>query len=313
MTEDLPQLQDPDTAATLDPSEVSPLVAWLASHESKGVTGRVFAAQGRRISVLEGWSAGPSRTSPRRWRADELGPLVDELLTTAAPNADMSGTTLVSARELLEVRNAAGEPVVVRELDDHGVLTIRLNRPERANAWIEAMEVQYFAALDLAADDPRVRAIVLTGTGRAFCPGMDMERLREVTEDGRPYDLDRRPQTVLRTIPKPVVAAVNGACAGIGFVQALMADVRITAREAKWTASFSRIGLVAEDAVAWRLQRLAGEEAAADVLLSARVMSGDEVVGLRIASRAVEAERPDGRRPSPTRGASRLARRARWP
>jgi NAD(P)-dependent dehydrogenase (short-subunit alcohol dehydrogenase family) len=91
MTEDLPQLQDPDTAAALDPSEVSPLVAWLASHESNSITGRVFAVRGRRISVLEGWSAGPSRTSPRRWRADELGPLVDELLTSAAPNADMSG------------------------------------------------------------------------------------------------------------------------------------------------------------------------------------------------------------------------------
>ena len=92
MTEDLPQLQDPETAAALDPSEVSPLVAWLASDQSRGVTGRVFAVRGRRISVLEGWDAGPSRTSPRRWLADELGPLVGELLANAAPNADMSGS-----------------------------------------------------------------------------------------------------------------------------------------------------------------------------------------------------------------------------
>ena len=192
---------------------------------------------------------------------------------------------MIDPATLLDARNRAGEPLVVHELDDHGVLTIRLNRPERANAWTEAMEAQYYAAIDRAAGDPDVRAVILTGTGPTFCPGVDLERLRQITVEGRPYALSRRPQTLLRDLPKPVVAAVNGACAGLGLVQAAMADVRFTTPEARWTASFSRIGLVAEDALAWRLQRLTGDEIAADLLLSARVVSGAEAVHLRLASR----------------------------
>jgi enoyl-CoA hydratase/carnithine racemase len=115
---------------------------------------------------------------------------------------------------------------------------------------------------------------------------MDMQRLREIAEEGGSYELQRRSQTLLRSVPKPVIAAVNGACAGVGFVQALMADIRYTAHDAKWTAPFAKLGLVAEDAIAWRLQRVAGEETAADLLLSGRVIDGDEAVSMRIASRA---------------------------
>ncbi|MDT5054306.1 MAG: hypothetical protein QOF66_2672 [Mycobacterium sp.] len=182
--------------------------------------------------------------------------------------------------------NQIGERIVTQELVHGGVLIVRFNRPERANAWSEAMERSYYEAIDRSVSDSDVRAVVITGAGRTFCPGMDMQRLREIAEEGGSYELQRRPQTLLRSVPKPVIAAVNGACAGVGFVQALMADIRYTAHDAKWTAPFAKLGLVAEDAIAWRLQRVAGEETAADLLLSGRVIDGDEAVSMRIASRA---------------------------
>ena len=119
---------------------------------------------------------------------------------------------------------------------------------------------------------------------------MDIERLREITANGSVYMDERRPQTFVRSLPKPVVAAVNGSCAGVGFVQAMMADVRFTATCARWSTSFSRLGLIAEDGLARRLQQVAGDETAADLLLSARVFDGAEAVHLRIASRALARE-----------------------
>jgi enoyl-CoA hydratase/carnithine racemase len=179
---------------------------------------------------------------------------------------------------------------VLQTLLPGGVLLITLNRPERHNAWIEEMELLYYAAFDRAVSDPAVRAVVLTGEGQTFCPGMDVNRLREITAEGRSYMTDRRRQTFLRTVPKPVVAAVDGACAGIGFVQALMADIRFTTPRAVWSAAFSRIGLVAEDAVCWRLQRLCGDGVAADLLLSSRRVSGAEAAAIGLANRVLPPE-----------------------
>jgi enoyl-CoA hydratase/carnithine racemase len=200
------------------------------------------------------------------------------------------GEGVTRQEEALDALNSAGEPLVTEELVEGGVVVIRLNRPERSNAWIEEMEIQYGATFDRVAADARVRSIVLTGTGRAFCPGVDRARLDEITGGGSPYMGDRRPMTLLREIPKPIVAAVNGACAGLGMVQAMMADVRFTARDARWSAAFSRIGLVAEDGVAHRIQQVAGDEVAADVLLSGRVFDGEEAVRLGLARMATAPE-----------------------
>jgi enoyl-CoA hydratase/carnithine racemase len=183
--------------------------------------------------------------------------------------------------------NAAGEPLVVDHTGDDGVCLITLNRPERANAWIDEMELQYFATLRRAARDQDVHAIVIAGAGHRFCPGMDLDRLTEITQGARPYLNDRSPQTLLRDIPKPVIAAVAGPCAGIGFVQAVMADIRFSTPDATWSAAFSRIGLIAEDAVAWRLQRLCGDGVAADLLLSSRPVKGTEAVQIGLANRLV--------------------------
>jgi enoyl-CoA hydratase/carnithine racemase len=192
-----------------------------------------------------------------------------------------------SSDTLLAARNEAGEKLVLTDLRDDGVLTVTLNRPERANAWQADMELAYYSAFDSAVADPAVRAIVLTGTGKCFCAGADMAHLQKSSQTGEGYAITRRPQTFLLTVPKPVVAAVNGAVAGIGLIQAMMCDIRFASAPGKWTSPFSRLGLPAEDALAWRMQQVAGGQAAADVLLSSRVFTGAEAVELGLAKRAV--------------------------
>ena len=158
--------------------------------------------------------------------------------------------------------------LVLQELDQ-GVLTLTLNRPERNNGWTLELEEAYFDALAAAAADAEVRAIVVTGAGRAFCPGLDVQALSASTEGIRVGVRPRRPMTFALSIPKPVIAAINGACAGIGFIQAACADLRFGARGAKLTTAFARRGLPAENSLSWLLPRLIGHANAADLLLSA--------------------------------------------
>ncbi len=171
-------------------------------------------------------------------------------------------------------------------VSDDGVMTVRFNRPHRHNAWSLALENDYFAALDAAAADERVRAVVVTGAGTSFCPGVDVEQLEDEAARGE-IDLDgRRPMFTPRLCPKPMVAAINGACAGVGLLQACFCDVRFVSASAKITTAFARRGLCAEYGMAWLLPRLIGVERALDLLLSARTISGDEMVSIGLASRA---------------------------
>src|ERR1700687_2872448 len=138
---------------------------------------------------------------------------------------------------------ADNEDLVLTEVDADGVATFTLNRPERRNAWTAPMEDGYFDVLAAADTDPAVRVGVLTGAGTSFCPGMDMGRLAEVA--GRPVNISaRRPQyapphPAPRLPQKPLIAAINGACAGIGLTQALMCDVRFAARGARFSTAFA--------------------------------------------------------------------------
>lgn len=184
----------------------------------------------------------------------------------------------------------AAEDTVLRELRDDGVLVLTLNRPGRHNAWELDMEERYFGLLDDATADPDVRVIVLTGAGGTFCPGMDISRLTRSTTDPTYVRPVRRPQTYALGVPKPIVAAVDGACAGIGFVQAVMCDLRFTTARSKWTTSFVRRALTVEDAVSWVLPRLVGTGRAADLILSARVIRGDEAARIGLANEVVEPE-----------------------
>jgi enoyl-CoA hydratase/carnithine racemase len=127
------------------------------------------------------------------------------------------------------------DDVVVCDVDADGVATVTLNRPDRMNAWNDAMEIRYFDLLDDADADPAVRAIVVTGAGRGFCPGKDMADLAVVSRGpGQDQSWRTRPMTHGLTIRKPMVAAINGGCAGIGLVQALVCDVRFAASGPSW-------------------------------------------------------------------------------
>ncbi|MBV8430225.1 MAG: enoyl-CoA hydratase/isomerase family protein [Solirubrobacterales bacterium] len=186
------------------------------------------------------------------------------------------------------------EIVLFEVTDDVAVLTF--NRPDRLNAWIPEMQTRYFDLLEECAERPDVRAIVVTGAGRGFCAGADMQSLQELSGgDGSANGdgaagtggADGRPVTFPLTIPKPIIAAVNGACAGLGFVYAVMCDLRFAAAEAKFTTAFARRGLVAEHGLSWMLPRLVGPARALDLLLSGRVILGSEAAELGLVNRAV--------------------------
>jgi enoyl-CoA hydratase/carnithine racemase len=187
------------------------------------------------------------------------------------------------------VTEAAETDSVLLDVDGDGVATFTLNRPDQRNGWSPAMENRYFDLLAEADRDPSVRAAVLTGAGTSFCPGLDMTRLKSIA--GQRLDVtDRRPQYSPRAFRKPLVAAINGACAGIGLVQALMCDVRFAAQGARFSTAFARRGLGAEYNLAWVLPRLIGVESALDLLLSARTFDAEEAQRLGVVSRVVDPE-----------------------
>lgn len=160
---------------------------------------------------------------------------------------------------------------------DAGVSLITFNRPERNNAWTMDMEHAYFDILLHASGNPDVRVIVVTGAGKSFCPGMDLADVAESSQDGRRSAADpRRPVNLALLIPKPIIAVVNGGCAGVGFVLACSADIRFAASTAKLATSFSRRGLPAEHGLAWLLPRLIGTGAAMDLLISGRTVLAEE-------------------------------------
>src|SRR3954471_1496033 len=185
------------------------------------------------------------------------------------------------------------EDVVLYEVDDR-VALVTLNRPDRMNAWTGEMERRYFDLLQQAADDPDVGAIVVTGAGRGFCPGADMDLLQGIGGGGGsgdgPFGEVPRPVTFPTTIPKPIVAAINRAWAGGGFVQARVDDAPLPASGAKFTTAFSRRGLIAEYGSSWLLPHLVGTSRALDLLMSARVFTSEEAHELGLVNRVLPPE-----------------------
>jgi len=172
-----------------------------------------------------------------------------------------------------------------------GVCTIVFDNPERRNAWSPDMERQYFLALDRAAADLDVRAIVVTGAERWFCPGLDTQRLSDAAGGAGLHLEGRRSQHYALTIPKPMIAAINGACAGIGLVQALVCDVRFMASGARISTAYARLGIPAEYGLSWILPRMIGPEWALDLLLSARPVEAEEAQRIGLVSRLCPADR----------------------
>lgn len=179
------------------------------------------------------------------------------------------------------------------EVVEPGIGLITFNRPERLNAWTGRMGNEYFDAIDKAEADPKVRVIVVTGAGKGYCAGADMGTLQAIpsgesssNNDGASI-IEGRMQDEITRLSKPVIAAVNGAAAGLGMVQALMCDIRFASDKAKFTAAFSKRGLIAEYGMSWVLPRLVGQAAALDILMSSRIVMADEALTLGMVNHVV--------------------------
>jgi len=182
------------------------------------------------------------------------------------------------------------------------VATITLNRPERMNALTKVLEAELRTAIEHAGRDAAVRAIVLTGAGRAFCAGMDMEELETLPPEDiqaerwmRPYDMNRRADYQTRysyfpAVPKPIICAVNGAAAGLGLVMALYSDFRLASDKAVFATAFAKRGLIAEHGIAWMLPRIVGHAHATDLLLTSRKIDADEALAMGLVNRVVPAD-----------------------
>lgn len=190
------------------------------------------------------------------------------------------------------------------------VAVITLNRPDKLNAWTAAMQRSIRIALAACANDESVRAIVVTGAGRGFCAGADMNLLQGIDPDagenrelataneGESYNWDRSlgPDIsehmggrfgYMPQIPKPIIAAINGPCAGLGMVFALCCDMRIGAEDMFYTTSFAKRGLIAEHGISWLLPELAGHSVAMDLLFSARRVDAQEAKTIGLLNKTV--------------------------
>ncbi|BBY46367.1 enoyl-CoA hydratase [Mycolicibacterium celeriflavum] len=189
--------------------------------------------------------------------------------------------------------DSSSDSAVLYELRESGVAVVTLNRPERLNAWGDGLASALYERLDAAELDEAVRVIVLTGRGRAFCAGADMGELDSIGNASSSAGIDvsvlvgERFPSFVTTMRKPVIAAINGACAGIGLVQALMCDVRFAAAGAKMTTAFAQRGLTAEYGVSWILPRLVGWGPALDLMLSGRTFYAEEAAELGMVKEVV--------------------------
>jgi len=182
------------------------------------------------------------------------------------------------------------------------IAIITLNRPERMNALTKVMEAELLAAVEAAARDKSVRAMILTGAGRAFCAGMDMDELEVLPPEDiraeqwmRPYDMNRRADYQTRysyfpAAPKPIISAINGAAAGLGLIMALYSDFRIASDKAVFATAFAKRGLIAEHGIAWMLPRIIGHANATDLLLTSRKIDAAEALSMGLVNRVVSAD-----------------------
>jgi enoyl-CoA hydratase/carnithine racemase len=210
---------------------------------------------------------------------------------------------------------------ILYDVVDH-IATIILNRPERLNAWTRTMAEEVRSALFAAADDDKVRVIIITGAGRGFCAGADMAELEnapddlsalkgnesaeqavsilmgtkteEQREDG--HYKDARPDykkrySYLSAIPKPVIAAINGPAAGVGLIITLYCDLRFASEKARFSTAFSRRGLIAEHGISWMLPRIIGLSNALDLLYSARMVDAQEALRINLVNRVFPEEK----------------------
>ncbi len=180
---------------------------------------------------------------------------------------------------------------------ENGVGTVYLHRPGRGNSWTQQMNREYRWRMAQLDDDPEVRVIVVTGTGRQFCVGADMKALDHYSEGDEDYaesvrdDAMEKPGFGVRPeydhdmvwhwgLRKPVIGAINGACAGIAVTLAAFCDLRYGAAGTKFTTAGPRLGLPSEYGLSWALPRLVGVTHAADIMLTGRIFLAEEAAAM---------------------------------
>ncbi|MBL6634632.1 MAG: enoyl-CoA hydratase/isomerase family protein [Ilumatobacteraceae bacterium] len=193
---------------------------------------------------------------------------------------------------------------ILYEVDDP-VATITLNRPEAMNAWTNRMDHEIRDAVAKASADPAVVGIIITGAGRAFCAGADMNLLSNISSGnessndagaavaegeaaaGSNDDFDGR-FPFLMTTPKPIIAAINGAVAGMAFPFSLCCDLRVGTEKSLFLTAFAQRGLIAEWGLGWLLPKLVGPSVALDLLMSSRRVNGAEANDLGLLNHLVD-------------------------
>jgi enoyl-CoA hydratase len=189
---------------------------------------------------------------------------------------------------------ASFDHLLVREAES-GIVVITLNRPERLNAIHDPLWDELDALCAAVEHDPAVRVIVLTGAGRGFCAGADLDTITalpssSVTDFMRVQEKGANVIARIKRLPVPVVAAVNGPAAGGGLALALAADVRIAAPEARFNVAFVRLGLSGCDVgVSWLLPRVVGLGHASELMLTGRLIDADEGYRIGLVNRVVAA------------------------
>jgi 2-(1,2-epoxy-1,2-dihydrophenyl)acetyl-CoA isomerase len=191
----------------------------------------------------------------------------------------------------------AGPPPVVLDITSAGVGTVRFNRPDAMNALDVATKEQLLGTLRRVAEDTAVRCVVLTGTGRAFCVGQDLRQHVELLHSDDTSLWDTVPEhynpivELLATMPKPVIAAVNGVAAGAGAAFALAADFRVMVEDAGMNLAFAGIALSCDSGSSWTLPRIVGPARAKELLLLPRTVPAGECLQLGLATSVVGPDR----------------------
>jgi enoyl-CoA hydratase/carnithine racemase len=186
------------------------------------------------------------------------------------------------------------------------IATVTLNRPERMNAWTPTMGAEIMAAMRDADKDDGVRVIIITGAGRAFCAGADIGTLGQIARGeasaGARVSQDnewlktarpdyRGPYSWVLALRKPVIAAINGACVGLGFTTSLYYDIRIASENARLGLIFPQRGLAIEHGSSWMLPRIVGLSRAIEMAVTGRLIGAREALEMGLVSRVVPADK----------------------
>jgi 2-(1,2-epoxy-1,2-dihydrophenyl)acetyl-CoA isomerase len=180
--------------------------------------------------------------------------------------------------------------------ESNRVLKITLNRPDKLNALTDAMLQELQHAFAAAASDRGVRSVILTGAGKGFCPGQDLDNAREMGKGDRPgygehIRRNYNPLILAMTrLPKPIIGAINGVAAGSGMSLAMACDWRIASDKASFLQAFANIGLVPDSGSTWFLPRLIGRQRALDLMLSGRKVTAAEALEMRLVNQVVPPE-----------------------